>query len=299
MSAGNVKIFPRRKSIGTYCGSDKLVQRYMLKPSSREPISINVDMIRPYFGLPQRLAAAHLGLSLTALKGVCRKLGIPKWAQARATSVGGPPAHVDSSEISGTFSIGSFSSSDHPSLSPGAGTKLEIDINLNAAPTFDASDLKLASCKTRPTSSFETGEVGEKLHELFELDVLEDCLTLPNDDPMDRNTDVRNEQLEDSVNGEMNRVHDFVMQHNAVDSMVVDAIIDHHTHIARIASDRHSLQEAFHCLRGKGHPQGDCAQQLSLALSQSGDDLSYLVPFSSQNNEDYHEFLQMSRAVCL
>lgn len=51
---------------------------------SREPICINFDTIKPYFMLPQKLAAAHLGLSLTALKSVCRKLGISKWAQVRA-----------------------------------------------------------------------------------------------------------------------------------------------------------------------------------------------------------------------
>ena len=51
-----------------------------------------MDRLRPYLHLPQKLAAAHLGLSLTALKTTCRKLGIGSWAQARAEDAARSPA---------------------------------------------------------------------------------------------------------------------------------------------------------------------------------------------------------------
>ena len=38
-----------------------------------------MDAIKALFGLPQKDAAKALGISLTALKQVCRKLGVDRW----------------------------------------------------------------------------------------------------------------------------------------------------------------------------------------------------------------------------
>ena len=84
-----VLVQPRRKSIAMFGGGPL---RTIVKPSTREPLSIDMDRLRPYFHLPQKLAAAHLGLSLTALKTTCRKLGIGSWAQARAEDAARLPA---------------------------------------------------------------------------------------------------------------------------------------------------------------------------------------------------------------
>ena len=78
-----VQVYPRRKSLAKTTGSSDYLRgakNTIVKPSSHEPLSIDLATILPYAGLSQKLAAAYLGLSLTALKGVCRKLGINKWS---------------------------------------------------------------------------------------------------------------------------------------------------------------------------------------------------------------------------
>lgn len=84
-----VLVQPRRKSIAMFGGGPL---RTIVQPSTREPLRIDMDRLRPYLHLPQKLAAAHLGLSLTALKTTCRKLGIGSWAQARAEDAARSPA---------------------------------------------------------------------------------------------------------------------------------------------------------------------------------------------------------------
>jgi hypothetical protein len=72
MSAA-VKLYPRRKTVG-------------YQSPSTGPLRLDIQSIKPYYGLPQKIAAAYLGISLTALKGVCRKLGIPHWRKLKAPS---------------------------------------------------------------------------------------------------------------------------------------------------------------------------------------------------------------------
>ena len=69
----SVRVFPRRKA-GEECSSPE---------KGRLPLKFDVETIQPLFALPQKDAANVLGISLTALKKVCRKLGIHSWAQVR------------------------------------------------------------------------------------------------------------------------------------------------------------------------------------------------------------------------
>ena len=65
-----VQVYPRRKSLAKTTGSSDYLRgakNTIVKPSSREPLSIDRATILPYAGLSQKLAAAYLGLSLTAL----------------------------------------------------------------------------------------------------------------------------------------------------------------------------------------------------------------------------------------
>ena len=48
--------------------------------------------MRLLFGVPQPLAAKELGISLTALKQICRKLGIVRWPYQRIGSLPAPTA---------------------------------------------------------------------------------------------------------------------------------------------------------------------------------------------------------------
>ena len=47
--------------------------------ASDEPMLFTVDLLRPLFHLPIKTAALHVNLCPTALKSVCRKLGMLRW----------------------------------------------------------------------------------------------------------------------------------------------------------------------------------------------------------------------------
>jgi hypothetical protein len=65
-----VWLFPRRKNgQGATPSTEK----------GRPPLKVGIESIQPLFGLPQKDAAKALGISLTALKQVCRKLGVVRW----------------------------------------------------------------------------------------------------------------------------------------------------------------------------------------------------------------------------
>jgi len=68
-----VQLYPRRKAGST--GSPI--------PKGRSPMLLSYQCIASLFGRPQSEAAERLGISLTSLKQVCRKLGVPRWPYAR------------------------------------------------------------------------------------------------------------------------------------------------------------------------------------------------------------------------
>jgi len=67
-----VRLFPRRKLTG---GN--------VPEKGRAPLKVDIVAIKSLFGRPQSEAAAELGISLTALKQICRKLGVPRWPYQR------------------------------------------------------------------------------------------------------------------------------------------------------------------------------------------------------------------------
>ena len=70
----SVHLFPRRKA-GSKDASPPA--------KGRAPILVSYQAIASFFGQPQNDAARQLGISLTALKQVCRKLGLPRWPYMR------------------------------------------------------------------------------------------------------------------------------------------------------------------------------------------------------------------------
>ena len=68
-----VQLYPRRKAGTT--GSPI--------PKGRSPMLLSYQGVASLFGRPQTEAAERLGISLTSLKQVCRKLGVPRWPYAR------------------------------------------------------------------------------------------------------------------------------------------------------------------------------------------------------------------------
>ena len=69
----SVRVFSRRKA------SDP--QQQPIK--GRPPMHINRNTIDTLFGQPQAQAAQHLNISVTALKQICRKLGVTRWPCGR------------------------------------------------------------------------------------------------------------------------------------------------------------------------------------------------------------------------
>jgi len=86
-----VLVYPRRKLLSAYTGSGgSTVHRSEIPlrlASTGAPLYIKLETIKPFMHLPQKLAAAHLDISLSSLKYVCRRLGIAKWTRPACVPV--------------------------------------------------------------------------------------------------------------------------------------------------------------------------------------------------------------------
>jgi hypothetical protein len=101
LSALQVRLFPRRK-LGD--GSSTQTEK------GRPPLRVDMESIKPLFNLPQKDAAKALGISLTALKQVCRKLGVDRWPYWRrkkgSKATGGDGRAEDSSRQAAEGGLG-------------------------------------------------------------------------------------------------------------------------------------------------------------------------------------------------
>jgi hypothetical protein len=79
-----VRVFPRRKG-GECLWPDR--------QAGRPPLHLDLGSIEPFVALTQKDAARRLGISLTALKKVCRRLGLHSWAEARSSLCKGAHFH--------------------------------------------------------------------------------------------------------------------------------------------------------------------------------------------------------------
>jgi HrpA-like RNA helicase len=70
----SVHLFPRRKAG---------LKEASPPAKGRAPILVSYQAIASFFGQPQTDAARQLGISLTTLKQVCRKLGLTRWPYMR------------------------------------------------------------------------------------------------------------------------------------------------------------------------------------------------------------------------
>jgi hypothetical protein len=76
-----VHLFPRRKA-GDHIFPEK----------GRLPVKVDRETVESLFGVPQPDAARALGISLTSLKQVCRKLGVTRWPYQRLLNPSMGPA---------------------------------------------------------------------------------------------------------------------------------------------------------------------------------------------------------------
>lgn len=111
MNTGSgVQLFPRRKQGEGGCPPVK----------GRSPVLIELDSISALFDTPQMVAARTLGISLTTLKQVCRKLGVTRWPYmrtARKRLLARHVSGVDIEEFGDDSADGSTSESDDTSCS--------------------------------------------------------------------------------------------------------------------------------------------------------------------------------------
>ena len=77
-----IRIFPRRK---LHEGEQRAA--YPEPMRGRPPLKLNLKTVESVFDLPQKDAALKFGISLTAFKQVCRKLGINCWPYRRPSKV--------------------------------------------------------------------------------------------------------------------------------------------------------------------------------------------------------------------
>jgi hypothetical protein len=106
-----VCIFPRRKA-------GESVRTCPEK--GRAPLKFDLASIQPLFALSQKDAARALGISLTALKTMCRKLGITSWVQVRDVRAQASPRAALTPRSSHPVSRGSSVTSADSSAEPGA-----------------------------------------------------------------------------------------------------------------------------------------------------------------------------------
>ena len=76
MQGDAVRIFPRQKIGEDGTASDERVR-------GRAPLLVSREMVEAKFEMRQKEAAVSFGISLTAFKHVCRKLGVDRWPYRR------------------------------------------------------------------------------------------------------------------------------------------------------------------------------------------------------------------------
>jgi len=106
-----VRIFPRRKAGESASACPE---------KGRAPLKFDLASIQPLFALSQKDAARALGISLTALKKMCRKLGINSWVQVRDVRAPASPSAAPTPRSSHPVSRGSSYTSADSSAEPRA-----------------------------------------------------------------------------------------------------------------------------------------------------------------------------------
>jgi len=88
-----VQLYPRRKA-GTSLSRPV--------PKGRSPMLLSYQAVASLFGRPQTDAALRLGISLTSLKQVCRKLGVLRWPYTRPRKAASAKKRMQAAEAAQT-----------------------------------------------------------------------------------------------------------------------------------------------------------------------------------------------------
>mmetsp|Transcript_12473 Transcript_12473/g.18126 ORF Transcript_12473/g.18126 Transcript_12473/m.18126 type:complete len:277 (-) Transcript_12473:302-1132(-) len=134
-----ITLFPRRKAGQTRLGG------------GRGPVVLTLELLQKFYGMPLHVAANQLGICQTAIKKVCRRLGIMKWPykEMRMPS----DRHPEKSEADTRDAASEETSSDLAGLldTPRAEVTLSAkpaavlqDVNTGHVPREDDAEVKAA-----------------------------------------------------------------------------------------------------------------------------------------------------------
>ena len=134
---GVVHLFPRRKH-----------SEHEVPQKGQAPVLVQRETISALFGRPQGEAAQELGLSVTTLKKLCRKLGVARWPYSRSSRKSKTPAKIDVQSIPHGIIIESDysyeSSADSFSrVASSAATVVETNVCFLNVPTEDSSPQRM------------------------------------------------------------------------------------------------------------------------------------------------------------
>jgi len=136
-----VTLFPRRKA-----GQSK-------PGGGRGPVVLTRELLEQFYGLPLHVAARRLGICQTAIKKVCRRLGVKKWPfkEMRAPSQGGGHEGHDWNSDEGAARL---EEDKPPTTTSQANT--EADQTPKSDSAISSAVAALLSLHTEPNSSAST-----------------------------------------------------------------------------------------------------------------------------------------------
>ncbi|EKX53855.1 hypothetical protein GUITHDRAFT_100821 [Guillardia theta CCMP2712] len=123
-----VRIFPRRKAFQD------------ARPHKGKALMVDISTLQPLFGLPQEEASKLLGISVTAMKQLCRKLGVGRWPYQKPTRKekemfdGLLMGTISALDVSDDTSDSSSNFSDESSSTPDQIINRDIEIQMIKVP---------------------------------------------------------------------------------------------------------------------------------------------------------------------
>ena len=133
-SPQGLSIVPRRKLAASVC-----------KPTSSKPVIITSGVIQSLRGLPLPCAARSMGLSITAFKRACRRLGVRRWDYTRGPGKALVKSHSQEQKFSQASSYRSPSSPSHRGYSNLASNVAEKSAHDATAPVEGSSSSSVCS----------------------------------------------------------------------------------------------------------------------------------------------------------
>ena len=77
----------------------QVVHVFPRRRKGKGPVSLTLEILRCYAGIPLYKAASRMGICETALKSACRKLGVKRWVYMKAIGDASCDAECDNGDV--------------------------------------------------------------------------------------------------------------------------------------------------------------------------------------------------------